>query len=107
MNWTGYLVPSGHRRLNEFIGLLVLTMGVLLALSLVSFNPDDTSFNLSQNPHFAPKPSNFVAVVGAYGADLFYQLWGYAAFLLPLFMGIYAFCWLASSHVKHFGIRLS
>src|SRR4030095_16070510 len=107
MSWTSYLVPSEHRRLNEFIGLLVLTIGILLALSLVSFNPDDPSFNISQNPQFRAKPANFVGVVGAYSADLFFQTWGYAAFLLPIFLGIYAFYWLASWPVKNFSIRLS
>ena len=85
----------------------MLTCGILLALSLISFNPDDLSLNVSQNPQFAPKPSNFVGVVGAYGADIFFQLWGYSAFLLPIFLGIYAFCWLASSPVKNFTIRLA
>lgn len=107
MSWTAYLVPSGHRRLNEFVGLLVLTCGILLALSLISFNPDDLSLNVSQNPQFAPKPTNFVGVVGAYGADIFFQLWGYSAFLLPMYLGVYAFCWLASSPVKNFTIRLA
>jgi S-DNA-T family DNA segregation ATPase FtsK/SpoIIIE len=106
-NWTGYLVPSEHRRLNEFVGLLVLTFGILLALSLVSFNPDDPSFNISQNPQFAGKATNFVGVIGAYGADLFFQMWGYSAFLIPVFLGIYAFYWIASWPVKHFSIRLS
>jgi S-DNA-T family DNA segregation ATPase FtsK/SpoIIIE len=107
MNWTAYVTPSQHRRLNEFIGLLVLTLGVLLALSLVSFNPDDPSFNISQNPKFAGKPTNFVGVVGAYGADVFFQMWGFSAFLLPIFLGVYAFYWLASWPVKNFWIRLS
>ena len=107
MNWTEYFVPSEHRRLNEFVGLLVLTLGILLALSLVSFNPDDPSFNISQNPQFAARPTNFVGVVGAYGADVFLQTWGYSAFLLPMFLGIYAFYWLASWPVKNFAIRLS
>jgi S-DNA-T family DNA segregation ATPase FtsK/SpoIIIE len=107
MSWTTFFVPSEHRRLNEFVGLLVLTLGILLALSLVSFNPDDPSFNISQNPQFAAKPSNFVGVVGAYGADIFIQTWGYSAFLLPMFLGVYAFYWLASWPVKNFWIRLS
>src|SRR2546425_3997234 len=107
MGWTGYLVPTEHRRVNEFVGLLVLTFGILLALSLVSFNPDDPSFNISQNPQFAGKPTNFVGVIGAYGADLFFQTWGYSAFLLPIFLGIYAFYWLASWPMKNFIIRLS
>jgi DNA segregation ATPase FtsK/SpoIIIE, S-DNA-T family len=107
MNWTGYLVPSDHRRINEFVGLLVLTLGILLALSLISFNPDDPSFNISQNKELAGRPTNFIGVVGSYSADVFFQTWGYAAFLLPIFLGVYAFYWLASWPVASFGIRVS
>jgi DNA segregation ATPase FtsK/SpoIIIE, S-DNA-T family len=105
--WTGYLVPTEHRWINEFVGLLILTLGILLALSLVSFSPDDPSFNISKNPHFAGRPSNFVGVVGATTADLFFQTWGYSAFLFPVFLGIYAFCWLASRPVRSLGVRLA
>jgi len=107
MNWTSYFVPSEHRRFNEFIGLLVLTLGILLALSLVSFSPEDPSFNISKNPDSEGKPANFVGFVGAYGADIFFQTWGYSAFLLPVFLGVYAFYWLASWPVESFGIRLT
>jgi DNA segregation ATPase FtsK/SpoIIIE, S-DNA-T family len=107
MNWIAYLVPSEHRRLNEFIGLLVLTFGILLALSLVSFNPDDPSFNISHNAKFVDKPTNFVGVVGAYSADIFFQAWGYSAFLLPVFLGVYAFYWLASKPIKNFKVRFT
>ncbi len=105
--WTGYLVPTEHRWINEFVGLIVLTFGILLALSLVSFNPEDPSFNISQNPHFAGHPSNFVGLVGATTADLFFQTWGYSAFLFPVFLGIYAFCWLASRPVRSVGVRIA
>jgi S-DNA-T family DNA segregation ATPase FtsK/SpoIIIE len=107
MNWIAYFIPSEHRRLNEFVGLLVLTLGILLALSLVSFNPEDPSFNISKNPHFAGSPTNFVGVVGAYTSDLFLQTFGYTAFLIPVFLGIYAFYWLASWPVENFIVRLS
>jgi len=105
--WAGYFVPSERRRLNEFVGLLVLTFGILLALSLISFNPDDPSFNISQRPQLAEKPTNFVGFVGSYGSDLFFQTWGYSPFLLPVFLGIYSFHWLASWPVKNFGTRLT
>jgi S-DNA-T family DNA segregation ATPase FtsK/SpoIIIE len=104
---TAYLVPSDHRRINEFVGLLLLTLAILVVLSLISFNPDDPSFNISRNPHFDARPANFVGVVGAYFADAFFQLWGYSAFLVPVFLGVYAFYWLASWPVRSFGIRLS
>jgi S-DNA-T family DNA segregation ATPase FtsK/SpoIIIE len=106
-SWTAYLVPTEHRRVNEFVGLLLLTIAILLGLSLVSFNPDDPSFNISRNPQFAEKPTNFVGMAGAYVADLFFQAWGSSSFLIPIFLGVYAFYWLASWPVTSFGIRLS
>lgn len=105
--WTTYVMPTEHRRLNEFIGLLVLTTAILVGLSLVSFDPDDPSFNISKNPRFAGKPSNFAGVAGAYLADIFFQAFGYSAVLIPVFLGIYAFYWLASWPVDSFGVRLA
>src|SRR5215471_950954 len=104
--WLGYLVPTGHRWINEFVGLLILTFAVLLALSLVSFNPDDPSLDISQNPRFAARPSNFVGVAGAIAADLSFQAWGYSAFVVPVFLGIYGFCWLASWPVHRLVVRV-
>jgi DNA segregation ATPase FtsK/SpoIIIE, S-DNA-T family len=106
-SWTEYFVPSPHRRANEFIGLLLLTVAVLLGLSLVSFNPNDPSFNISRNAHFNAKPANFIGVIGAYTSDLTLQLLGYSSFFLPIFLGVYAFYWLASWPVKNFWVRLS
>jgi S-DNA-T family DNA segregation ATPase FtsK/SpoIIIE len=105
--WTSYFVPTGHRWINEFIGLVILTLGILLALSLVSFNPDDPSFNISSNSQLAGKPANFVGVVGATAADLFLQTWGYSAFLLPIVLGLYGFYWLASWPMKNLGFRVA
>jgi S-DNA-T family DNA segregation ATPase FtsK/SpoIIIE len=105
-SWLGYLVPTEHRWINEFVGLLVLTFAILLALSLVSFNPDDPSFNISKNAQLAARPANFVGVVGSTAADLFFQTWGYSAFILPIFLGIYGFYWLASWPVRNLVIRV-
>src|SRR5262245_30273814 len=103
--WFTYVVPSEHRRINEFVGLVLATLAILIALSLVSFNPDDPSFNISKNPRFAGGATNFVGVVGSYVADLFFQTWGFSSFLIPIFLGVYAFYWLASWPVKHFWTR--
>jgi DNA segregation ATPase FtsK/SpoIIIE, S-DNA-T family len=104
-NFRGYLIPTEHRRLNEFIGLLLATVAVLIGLSLISFNPDDPSFNIARNPAFAGKPANFIGTLGAYIADGFLQMLGFASFLLPVFLGIYAFHWLASRKVEAFASR--
>src|SRR5436309_7270225 len=82
-------------------------MAILSGLSLISFNPDDPSLNISKNPLFDARPANFIGFAGAYTADMFFQLWGYSAFLIPIFLGIYAFYWLASWRVQSLGIRLS
>ncbi len=106
-SWTDYVVPTPHRRLNEFVGLLLLTVSVLLGLSLVSFNPNDPSLNISKNPHFDEKPANFIGVAGAYTADAVFQMFGYSSIFLPAFLGVYAFYWLASWPVKNFWTRLT
>jgi S-DNA-T family DNA segregation ATPase FtsK/SpoIIIE len=105
-NFRAYLVPSeDHRRLNELVGLLLATVAVLVGLSLISFNPTDPSFNISRNPDFPGKAHNFIGTVGAYIADIFLQLLGFASFLIPVFLGIYAFHWLTSRKVEAFGVR--
>ena len=101
------MVPTDHRRINECIGLLLLTLAVLCGLSLISFSPDDPSFNISKHPDFNGRPANFVGFAGAYAADVLFQLCGYTALLVPIFLGVYAFYWLASWPVQSFGIRLS
>jgi S-DNA-T family DNA segregation ATPase FtsK/SpoIIIE len=106
-NIRGFLVPSEeHRRLNEFIGLLLATVAVLIGLSLISFNPDDPSFNISRNPDFPEKAKNFIGTLGSYVADIFLQLLGFSSFLLPVFLGVYAFHWLTSRKVEAIVARM-
>lgn len=105
--WSDYLVPTQHRRINELIGLLLITFAILIALSLVSFNPDDPSFNISRNLQFNSKPANLVGVVGAYSSDALFQACGWSGYLIPIFLGVYAFYWLASWPVHSFAIRLT
>ena len=100
------MVPTEHRRLNEFVGLLLLTAAILIALSLVSFDPADPSFNLSRNPQFNVRPNNFVGMVGSHIADGMFQILGYASFLIPVFLGVHSFYWIASWTIQSFGIRL-
>ena len=82
------LTPTENRRFNELIGFLALTVAVLMALALLSYSPRDPSFNVAaQTPEVHPA-QNWIGPAGAYGADVMFQVLGYAAFLLP--MGIFA-----------------
>jgi S-DNA-T family DNA segregation ATPase FtsK/SpoIIIE len=41
------LTPTENKRLNELIGFVGLSVAILLALSLLSYSPQDASFNVS------------------------------------------------------------
>ncbi|MBI3698272.1 MAG: DNA translocase FtsK 4TM domain-containing protein, partial [Acidobacteria bacterium] len=76
-----FLSPTGHRRLNEAVGLLLMLSGIALGLSLESYSPLDPSLNTASP---AAQPQNLLGYPGAYVADLVFQLFGLAAFLLPV-----------------------
>src|SRR4029077_3135295 len=78
------LTPTENHRLNELIGFLGVTIAVLLALALISYSPHDPSFNVSAESPGVHSAKNWVGPVGAYGADLLFQGFGYAVFLLPI-----------------------
>ncbi|MBI4480619.1 MAG: DNA translocase FtsK [Acidobacteria bacterium] len=78
------LKPTANRRWNELIGLIWMGLALMVFLGLVSFSSSDRSFHTASASLTA---SNWVGTVGAYSADLFYQLFGISAFLLPLLMG--------------------
>jgi S-DNA-T family DNA segregation ATPase FtsK/SpoIIIE len=83
-----FLTPTENRRVNELAGFLGLTLAVLAVLALLSYSPLDASLNVSARPPEEHPARNWIGPVGAYGADLLFQGFGYAAFLLP--MGIFA-----------------
>ena len=64
----------------EISGLIWMAAGLFLLLSLVSFNNNDPSFNNNLDP---TQISNFCGRVGAYVSDLFYQIIGIPAMMVP------------------------
>ena len=72
----------------EIIGVSLLALAALLALSLFSFNPDDVSFN--NQPSEPQKTANLAGIVGSYLADIFFQIFGLTAFLWPLVLIFFA-----------------
>jgi S-DNA-T family DNA segregation ATPase FtsK/SpoIIIE len=85
------LTPTENNRLNELIGFLGVTIAILAALALISYSPHDASFNVSAESADLHAARNWIGPVGAYSADLLFQGFGYAAFLLPI--GIFAVGW--------------
>ncbi|HXT73675.1 MAG TPA: DNA translocase FtsK [Candidatus Angelobacter sp.] len=80
-----------NRRINELAGFVGITLAVLLALSLLSYSPQDAAFNVAAAPPSAGPSHNWIGPVGAHIADLFFQGIGYAAFLFPVGLFLLAF----------------
>src|ERR1022692_4429759 len=56
------LSPTQHRRLNEIVGFLLLSWGLVMLLSLVSYHTQDPSFDTAA----ASRPLNLVGYPGSY-----------------------------------------
>jgi DNA segregation ATPase FtsK/SpoIIIE, S-DNA-T family len=89
--------PTGNRRLNELIGFVLCVFAGLLFLALVSYSPQDASWNSSAEAGHGS--SNWIGMVGAYAADLAFQGFGLAAFLLAVFPAILGVRWFRSRRV--------
>jgi S-DNA-T family DNA segregation ATPase FtsK/SpoIIIE len=86
------LTPTGNRRLNELVGVSLIAMAGLLVLSLVSYRPTDPSFNTVG----ASTAHNWAGILGATLSDLLFQFEGFAAFCLPLMLGLLGLSWIRS-----------
>jgi len=78
-----FLTPTQNKRLNELVGFLFISLAVLLALALLSYFPRDASLNVSAQSSDGVVTNNWMGPVGAYASDLLFQIFGFAAFLLP------------------------
>lgn len=65
----------------DIVAISFLTLGVFLALSLMSFDPQDPSLNSLGS---ALKSSNYCGIVGSFLSDFLYQLMGVSAWALVL-----------------------
>ena len=88
--------PTGNRRLNEFVGLVLLVSASLLLLALVSYRPTDASFNTVSGLAGKHAVHNWAGVIGANTSDILLQIEGAAALLLPILLGSLGWSWLRS-----------
>ncbi|HEX4006751.1 MAG TPA: DNA translocase FtsK [Acidobacteriaceae bacterium] len=86
------LTPTRNRRLNELVGLLVLASAILLLLALISYRPTDPSFD---SVGLGPV-RNWIGPFGAHLSDIFLQIEGVSAYLIPLLVGALGWTWLRS-----------
>jgi S-DNA-T family DNA segregation ATPase FtsK/SpoIIIE len=91
-----FLTPTENKRLNELIGFLCITLALLLALALLSYSPRDNSFNVSAATPESGPARNWIGPVGAYLSDVLFQVFGFAAFLLPAALLVLGWRWFRS-----------
>ena len=69
------------RRLSEFLGVALFAAALIWLISLVSHDSSDPVWFFTTGTGHAPV--NFVGRVGAFLSELSFQLFGYAAYLIP------------------------
>jgi DNA segregation ATPase FtsK/SpoIIIE, S-DNA-T family len=74
------------RRVSEFVGVALFAAALIWIISLASYEPADPVWFFSSGAHTAP--ANFAGRVGAFLAELSFQLFGYASYLVPALMMI-------------------
>jgi DNA segregation ATPase FtsK/SpoIIIE, S-DNA-T family len=95
-----FLTPTENKRLNELIGFLFMVVAVLIALSLISYSPHDVALNVSAPPADGPLARNWIGPVGAFSADALFQVFGFAAFLLPTALIFLGWRWFRSRAIN-------
>ncbi|HLY17033.1 MAG TPA: DNA translocase FtsK 4TM domain-containing protein, partial [Bryobacteraceae bacterium] len=96
------LSPTPQKRINELIGLLLLSLGLVVMLSLVSYRFQDPSLNTAA----AARPHNLIGYPGAWLGDLLLQGFGIGAFLLPVLLFVLSWKWIRSEQVEAGAIKL-
>jgi S-DNA-T family DNA segregation ATPase FtsK/SpoIIIE len=97
------------RRISEFLGVALFALALIWLIALVTYNPTDPVWFFTTDSPDAP--ANFVGRVGAFLSELSFQLFGYAAYLLPLLIGVigwhYFWCQPPDAvYTKLFGVAL-
>lgn len=96
------LSPTQHKRLNEVTGFVLLSTGLVLLLSLVSYHAQDPSWDTASESH----PLNLVGFPGAYLADVFLQTFGAVSFLFALLLFLLSWKWIRSEQVAAGGTKV-
>src|SRR5688572_25340066 len=68
------------RRFSEVVGVALFASALIWLIALASYEPTDPVWFFSTG---GEAPANFVGRVGAFIAELSFQLLGYASFALP------------------------
>ena len=74
------------RRVSEFAGVALFALALIWLIALATYSSSDPVWFFNTNT--ALQPDNFAGRVGAFIAELSYQLLGYAAYLVPIVLAV-------------------
>ncbi|MGH9559383.1 MAG: DNA translocase FtsK [Bryobacteraceae bacterium] len=92
-----YLGPTSRPRFNEAAGFVFLAAGLLALASLISYRPFDPSWDTATG---VSKSANLIGPAGAFLADLCLQIFGLAAFAIPVLIVLLGWKWIRSSPIE-------
>lgn len=77
---------AGPRGLSDVIGIVLISLGLLLLVAQLSFDPHDLAAN-----KFPPNktPQNWIGGAGAWGANVLFRWFGAGAFVLPFLLLVF------------------
>jgi len=96
------LSPTENRRFNEITGFLLLSMGLVILLSLISYHTQDPSWNTAAGS----RPLNLAGYPGAWLSDVLIQTFGAAAFLFPLLAFLLSWKWIRSDQLDAGAVKI-
>jgi S-DNA-T family DNA segregation ATPase FtsK/SpoIIIE len=97
------LGPTRFHRLNEAGGLVFLFTGFFMILCLISYHPQDPSWNSVTG---AARAHNLIGLAGSYTADLCFQMLGLSAFSLPVLLLTMAWRWIRSDAIPSAPVKV-
>jgi S-DNA-T family DNA segregation ATPase FtsK/SpoIIIE len=68
---------------SEFLGVALFAAALIWLIALASYDPGDPVWFFSTGGHAAAPVANFAGRVGAFLAELSFQLFGYASYFIP------------------------
>jgi DNA segregation ATPase FtsK/SpoIIIE, S-DNA-T family len=77
---------SISRRISEFVGVALFATALIWLIALVTYEPSDPVWFFTTG--VSHPPANFIGRVGAFIAELSFQLFGYGAYFLPAALGV-------------------
>ena len=76
----GFASPVS-RRISEVVGVALFAASLIWLIALASYDPNDTAWFFAAGSNDVP--ANFIGRVGAFLAELSFQVAGFASYLLP------------------------